>query len=148
MTSEQIKANIEKAIANHDEQVKKNRDTFVAAVNEKARAWAILKMADLPGVVISDELPVYELSWNTWVDVKDVRMFPTIQRLLGYTFEHHGKEPIGDGRQKKIRVTMAVKNHPELNYRLQFRYERKLTDNDKCKVVTQTRRETRVVCTR
>ncbi len=41
-----------------------------------------------------------------------------------------------------------IKDKEKLRYDLQFTYDRKLSDKDKCKVVTEKVSRTTVVCTR
>lgn len=145
MSNDDVLATVEKVIEeankSHATQMEKMRERMI----EKARILNALHAIRLPDVEVPT-ITETELRWGTTIKVKNVKMFPVLQKILGCTFEHYDKQPIGDGRKKMVRVSMVIKGNNALRYDLQFQYERKLGENDKCKVVTETVRQTRVVC--
>lgn len=138
---------ITKVLEDADKNHEANKKAMRERMEEKGKIMQALHAIRLPGVKVP-EIAGHELRWTTHIKVDGVKMFPVLQKILGCTFEHYGKEPIGDGRKKMVRVSMIIKGNDKLRHDLMFQYDRKLTDNDKCKVVTETQRVTRVVCTR
>ncbi len=86
----------------------------------------------------------YDARYGFTVKVNDQEMWGKIHKVTG-PLMCSGKDAIGDGRSKKVLVTMTPER-AELRYRVKFTFEKKLDKDDKCKVVTTREKSTRVVC--
>ena len=135
-------------ISQIQEEKKKTYDRWLADSEkqclDKVKLYHLLKNGGVQG--LPEKLTKYYINWGFDVEVKDITDFALIKRLVG-SLEHGGKEPVGDGRKKTIRVSLYPKAYPHLQYNgVKFHYLRKLTDKDKCKVVTTTCKRTEVIC--
>lgn len=86
----------------------------------------------------------YDARYGFTVKVEDQELWGKIHKITG-PLVCSGKEPIGDGRTKKVKVTMTPEREG-LRYRVKFQFEKKLDKDDKCKIVTKRVKETQVVC--
>lgn len=95
------------------------------------------------GVTDKTATSYWDFDCGVFIDVDDPENWGKIHSIVGKLVLNN-KYPIGDGRSKKIRVTMQPADERYENFYFQF--VKKLSPKDKCKVVTTTRRSTTVVC--
>lgn len=144
VTIENYKAAAEQwALTSLNEAIAASRETEKVMHTISEAFFALGEIAD--GKLTKDVyFTDYDARYGFVVKVEDQKLWGKIHEVTGPLI-CSGKDAIGDGRSKKVLVTMT----PErafLRYRVKFQFEKKLDKDDKCKVVTTRQKTTQVVC--
>lgn len=132
---------VQQAIAKTEKNYESQKTNAIAQIHAIKEAYDKLKENGVEGV---GELGIYDLMYGFSITVNDSTQWGKIHKAVG-KLQQYDKQPIGDGRTNKVMVILTPEQKG-LHYNLKFKFERKLTKKDKCKVITQVSKQKVVVC--